>query len=94
MSSLADRLGPGERLANGERARDLQAVSLLLVDGTEIRGVLHRAAGTRTLDYLNRQAESFIAMTQAVVSCDGRTDSVVFIAINKSHIVRLIEAPE
>ena len=28
-----------------------------MVDGTRIRGMLHRAPGTRTLDYLNRQAE-------------------------------------
>ncbi len=92
MSSLSDRLS--ERVAAGDRHRDLQAVTLLLVDGTEVHGVLHRAPGTRTLDYLNRQAESFVAMTDALVTSNGRTQSVEFIAINKSHIVRLVEAPD
>jgi hypothetical protein len=88
MSTLLDRL------ATGERPRDPQAVTLLLVDGTEVHGVLHRAPGTRTLDYLNRQAESFVAMTDALVTSRGSTQSVEFIAINKSHIVRLVESTD
>lgn len=88
MSSLSDRLSAGER------PRDLQSVSLLLVDGTEVQGVLHRAPGTRTLDYLNHQTESFVAMTRALLLKNGRTDSVEFIAINKQHIIRLVEAAD
>jgi len=63
-----------------------------MVDGTEIRGVLHRAHGSRTLDYLNRQAEGFVAMTDAALVRDGCTELVAFVAINKAHILRLIEA--
>ena len=64
----------------------------MMIDGTEIRGVLHRAHGTRTLDYLNRQTEGFVAMTDAELVRDGRTELVAFLAINKAHILRLIEA--
>lgn len=77
-----------------DRPRDLQEVSLMMVDGTEVRGVLHRAHGTRTLDYLNRQAEGFVAMTDAELVRDGRSELVPFLAINKSHILRLIEADD
>jgi hypothetical protein len=75
-----------------DRPRDLQEVTLVLVDKTEVRGVLHRAHGTRTLDYLNRQSEGFVAMTDAELIHHGRTELVPFIAINKAHIVRLTEA--
>ena len=75
-----------------DRPRDLQEVALVMVDGTEIHGVLHRAHGSRTLDYLNRQAEGFVAMTDAALVRDGCTELVAFVAINKAHIVRLIEA--
>jgi hypothetical protein len=75
-----------------ESPRDLQEVALVMVDGTEVRGMLHRAPGTRTLDYLNRQAECFVAMTDAELVRDGRTEQVPFMAINKAHIVRVIEA--
>jgi hypothetical protein len=85
--TLADRI-PTERL------RDLQEAVLLLVDGSEVRGVLHRTPGTRTLDYLNRQAESFLAMTDAELTHHGVTEFVPFIAINKAHIIRVIEASD
>jgi hypothetical protein len=91
MSSLSERT-LGARLP--ERSRDLQEVALVLVDGTEVRGVLHRTHGTRTLDYLNRQAESFVAMTDAVLLHGDDTEHVTFIAINKAHIVRVIEAAD
>jgi hypothetical protein len=92
MSPLSDRLTAGtDRLAAVDRPRDPQAVTLSLVDGARVHGVLHRAPGTRTLDYLNRQAETFVAMTDAVVTTNGESESVEFIAINKSHIVRLVE---
>jgi hypothetical protein len=92
VSSLSERtLGLAGRL--NENPRALQEVSLLLVDGTEVRGVLHRTHGTRTLDFLNYQAESFIAFTGAtLVSKDGEVEHVSFVAVNKQHILRVIEA--
>jgi hypothetical protein len=85
-------LGLAARL--GERPRDLQKVSLVMLDGTQISGVLHRAPGTRTLDYLNRQAEAFVAMTEATVTRADRTEQMSFIAINKVHILRVVEATD
>jgi hypothetical protein len=82
-------------LAQADRsARDLQQVALTMIDGTQVRGILHRAQGTRTLDYLNRQADGFVAMTDAELVRDGRTELVPFLAINKAHILRLIEAKD
>ena len=93
MSRLSERtLGVAARLDRS--VRDLQEVALTMIDGTEIRGILHRSHGTRTLDYLNRQAEGFVAMTDAELVRDGRTELVPFLAINKSHILRLSEAAE
>jgi hypothetical protein len=77
-----------------ERPRELQEVALLLVDGTEVRGMLHRAHGSRTLDFLNRQAEAFVAMTNATLTRGERSDIVSFIAINKAHVVHVIEAAD
>jgi hypothetical protein len=84
-------MGLNARLPN-ERQRDLQEVCLMLVDGSEVRGVLHRTPGTRTLDYLNHQAESFVAMTDAELTLNGLSEFVSFVAINKQHIVRVVEA--
>jgi len=98
VTSLAERTGGlAERAVGltarvGERPRDLQKVALVMVDGTEIRGMLHRAPGTRTLDYLNRQAEAFVAMTDATLTRDDNSEYVAFIALNKVHILRVIEA--
>jgi len=93
VTSLSERtLSVAARTDRG--ARDLQQVALTMVDGTEIRGILHRAQGTRTLDYLNRQAEGFVALTDAELIRDGRTELVPFLAINKRHILRLIEAAD
>jgi hypothetical protein len=75
-----------------EQPRDVQLVALTMVDGTRIRGLLHRAPGTRTLDYLNRQAETFVAVTDATVANGETSEQVLFVAINKSHIVQVIEA--
>jgi hypothetical protein len=77
-----------------DRVRALQEVALVLSDGTEIRGILHRTQGTRTLDYLNHQAEAFVAMTDATLFSGERTENLAFIAINKAHIIRVIEALE
>ena len=75
-----------------ERWRDLQAVELVMLDGTEVRGVLQSADGTGTLDYLNCRTEAFVALTDATLTRAERTEQVSFIAINKAHIVRVIEA--
>ena len=91
MSLIERTQGLAARMPN-DRPRDLQDVSLLLVDGSEVRGVLHRAPGTRTLDYLNHQAEAFVAMTDAVLIDNGRERRVSFMAINKAHIVRVVES--
>jgi hypothetical protein len=93
VSSLSQR-AHGVAARVDRRARDLQEVALTMIDGTEIRGILHRTQGTRTLDYLNHQAEGFVAMTDAELVRDGRTELVPFLAINKSHILRLIEAAD
>jgi hypothetical protein len=95
VTSLSERaLGLTGRVGVEERPRDLQGVAMVMLDGTEIRGVLHRAPGTRTLDYLNRQAEAFVAMTDATLTRAERSEHVSFIAINKAHIVRVIEAAD
>jgi hypothetical protein len=77
-----------------ERPRELQEVALVMIDGTEVRGMLHRAHGTRTLDFLNRQSEAFVAMTDALLHRNGETEEVSFIALNKTHILRVIEAAD
>jgi hypothetical protein len=93
MSNLSERT---VRLSDrvSERPRELQEVSLILVDGTEVRGMLHRAHGSRTLDFLNRQSEGFVAMTEAMLTRGGETEYVSFIALNKAHVVRVIEAAD
>ena len=93
MTRLSERtLGVAARLDRS--VRDLQEVALTMIDGTAVRGILHRAHGTRTLDYLNRQAEGFVAMTDVELVRHGRTELVPFLAINKSHILRLSEAAD
>ena len=72
--------------------RELQEVCLTLVDGTRVTGMLHRAQGTRTMDYMNKQTEDFVAMTDAVLVNGDEVERVAFVAINKHHIIRLIEA--
>jgi hypothetical protein len=100
MTSMSERtVSQAERIVGlsarvGENRRDLKEVSLVLLDGTEIRGVMHRTPGTRTLDFLNRQAEIFVAMTDATVRAGEHTEHVTFVAINKAHIVRVLEAAD
>ena len=77
-----------------DRIRDLQSVELLLADGTTVRGMLHRTPGTRTLDYLNFQAEAFVAMTDVELVRGEHIEQVPFVAINKAHILRVIEAAD
>jgi hypothetical protein len=92
MSSLSERTTLAARVV--ERPRELQEVALIMVDGTELRGMLHRAHGSRTLDFLNRQSETFVAMTDAVLSRGDSFEHVSFIAVNKAHIVRVLEAAD
>jgi uncharacterized protein DUF6812 len=93
MTSLSERTqGLAARMP--DRPRELQEVALIMADGTEVRGMLHRAHGTRTLDFLNRGTEAFVAMTNAVLFHGERTEHVSFIAINKAHITRVIEAAD
>lgn len=93
MASLSDRtLGLAARV--NERPREVQQVSLVLIDGTELRGMLHRTQGTRTLDYLNFQSEGFVALTDAVRLRQGQTETIGFIALNKAHIICVVEASE
>jgi hypothetical protein len=93
MSSLSERTqGLAARMV--DRPRELQEVALMMIDGSEIRGMLHRAHGSRTLDYLNRQSEDFVAMTEAVICHGERTEHVSFIAVNKAHIIRVVEAAD
>jgi len=93
MSSLSERTqGLAARMV--DRPRELQEVALIMIDGSEIRGMLHRAHGSRTLDFLNRQTEGFVAMTDALVFHGERTERVSFIAVNKAHVIRVIEAAD
>jgi hypothetical protein len=95
VTGLSERaLGLASRVSSEERPRDLQHVSLVMLDGTEITGMLHRTPGTRTLDHLNHSADAFVAMTDATVTCVEHTEQVSFVAINKAQIVRVIEAAE
>jgi hypothetical protein len=87
MSTLSSRLP-------SERGRERQEVSVVMTDGTEIHGMLHRAQGSRTLDFLNRQTEGFVALTEVTMYRGEETDMLSFIAINKSHIMRVIEAED
>lgn len=93
MSSITERtLRLSERLS--ERPRELQEVELRMVDGTEIRGMLHRAHGSRTLDFMNKADEPFVALTDATLTRADVSQDVPFIAVNKAHIMRVIETDD
>jgi hypothetical protein len=93
VSSLSERTSSlAARMA--DRPRELQEVTLIMIDGTEVRGMLHRAHGSRTLDFLNRQPEAFVAMTDAVLYRGEDAEAVSFIALNKAHILRVLEAAD
>lgn len=94
MTSLSERTGSLSARLPTEPTRSLQEVTLALIDGTEVRGMLHRAHGTRTLDFLNKQSEIFVAMTDATLYRGDDAEDVPFIALNKAHIVRVIEAED
>jgi hypothetical protein len=92
MTSLSERTSSLSARLPSERVRSLQEVTLTMIDGTEIRGMLHRAQGTRTLDFLNKQSETFVAMTDATLYRGEDVQDVPFIALNKAHILRVTEA--
>jgi hypothetical protein len=100
VTSMSERtVSQAERIVGlsarvGENRRDLKEVALVMLDGTEIRGVMHRTPGTRTLDFLNRQTEIFVAMTDATLTTGERHEKVSFVAINKAHIVRVLETTD
>jgi hypothetical protein len=87
-------LQPGSSRAINQVTRDAKPSVLCMADGTEIRGTIYMVPGTRTLDMLNRQAEDFIAITNATIIVDGRAEATKFIAVNKGQIVSLREIPE
>jgi hypothetical protein len=93
VSSLSERTSSLSARVS-DRPRELQEVALVMVDGTEVRGMLHRAHGSRTLDFLNRQTEGFVAMTNAELTRGENVEYVSFIALNKAHVVRVIEAAD
>ena len=94
MTSLSERTSSLAARIPSERTRELQEVTLVMIDGTEVRGMLHRAHGSRTLDFLNKQSEAFVAMTDATLYRGDDTEEVPFIALNKMHILRVIEADD
>ena len=94
MSSLSERTSSLSARVSTEPTRSLQEVTLAMVDGTEVRGMLHRAHGTRTLDFLNKQSEAFVAMTDVTLYHGDDAEEVPFIALNKLHILRVIEAED
>jgi hypothetical protein len=85
---------PGQRPVTTQVSRDAKPSVLRLADGTEIRGTIYMVPGTRTLDMLNRQAEDFLAITDATITIDGQTETSKFIAVNKGQIVTLRELTE
>ena len=94
MTSLSERTSSLAARIPNERTRELQEVTLMMIDGTEVRGMLHRAHGSRTLDFLNKQSEAFVAMTNATLYRGEDAEEVAFIALNKMHILRVIEAED
>jgi hypothetical protein len=71
--------------------RELKRAIVRTSDGVEIRGMIHIPPGTRTLDFMNRPAESFIAITSATIAISGRVEQADFLAVNKAHITVLRE---
>jgi hypothetical protein len=71
--------------------RDLKRAIVRTSDGVEIRGLIHIPPGTRTLDFMNRGGESFIAITSATLAISGRVEQSEFLAVNKAHITVLRE---
>ena len=88
--SLAERgIGVPKRFDVQERSAT--ALVLRTIDGMEFRGSAHLPRGTRPIDFLNRDSEQFIAITDAVITLNGHTERTPFVVVNKIHIVSLRE---
>jgi hypothetical protein len=94
VSTLSERASGLSARMPSDHNRELQEVSLVMTDGVEIHGLLHRAQGSRTLDFLNRQTEGFVAMTDVTLYRGDDSEFLPFIAINKQHISRVIETAD
>jgi hypothetical protein len=83
---------PGQRPLE-KVARYTANADIRMIDGMEIRGTVYLPPRMRVIDLLNREAEDFIAITNAELVMDGgrRTEFVNFIAVNKTHIATLRE---
>jgi hypothetical protein len=80
--------GPGQRPLE-KVVRYTANADIRMIDGMEIRGTVYLPPRMRVIDLLNREAEDFIAITDAELVMDNRTEHVSFIAVNKSHIATL-----
>jgi hypothetical protein len=74
--------------------RDAKRAIVRTSDGMEIRGLIHIPPGTRTLDFMNRATDNFIAVTSATIIVGGRVEQANFVALNKAHITVLREVAE
>ncbi len=79
---------PGQRPLE-KVARYTANADIRMTDGMEIRGTVYLPPRMRVIDLLNREAEDFIAVTDAELVMEGRTEHVKFIAVNKAHIATL-----
>lgn len=82
--------GPGQRPLE-KVVRYTANADIRMIDGMEIRGTVYLPPRMRVIDLLNREAEDFIAITNAelIFTEGGRTEFVSFIAVNKTHIATL-----
>lgn len=80
--------GPGQRPLE-KVVRYTANADIRMIDGMEIRGTVYLPPRMRVIDLLNREAEDFIAVTDADIVMDGRVEHVNFIAVNKTHIATL-----
>jgi hypothetical protein len=71
--------------------RELKRAIVRTSDVVEIRGMIHIPPGNRTLDFMNRPGEAFIAITNATIAMSGRVEQAEFLAVNKAHITVLRE---
>ena len=87
--SLAERAVGGRRPEVVDRTATELVMRML--DGMEVRGLAHLPPNMRPIDFLNREAEPFIAVTNAIISVAGTTERADFVALNKNHVVSLRE---
>ena len=71
-----------------DQVRKHRVASIIQTESNRMRGVLFHDLDTRLKDYLNDQAESFIAVSEVeFLSPDGAVvDRCEFLAINKKNI--------